>query len=187
MRTYASCQAVHSGEPVTAGSRAPRNLRDRSTAARRAGIVTDLPLFGVAEVAVSDQASWGQRWACVFDEHAGALLEFGGSMGLPDHLAQRATGRVIAQHVEAFGPGEAAPVTREGADGTDATTATTRKTLLLAMLTEIERVEQLTDQRSRLRTRSRRALAALSLRTGFRSPARGSDDAARHGARVRLG
>ncbi len=133
---------------------------------------------------MSDQTSWGQCWARVFEEHAGALLEFAQSMGLPDHFAQRATGRVIGQHVEAFGRGEAASLTREG---TDATTATTRKTLLLAMLTEIERVEHLTDQPSRLRTRSRRALAALSLRTGIRSPAHGSDDAGRHGARVRLG
>ena len=136
---------------------------------------------------MSDQTSWGQHWARVFDEHAGALLEFGGSMGLPDHLAQRATGRVIAQHVEAFGPGVDAVVIRDGRDGPDSTKGTTRKTLLLAMLIEIERVEHLIDQPSRLRSRSRRVLATLSLRTGFRSPARGSDDPARVGARVRLG
>ena len=123
---------------------------------RGPGIVTDLPLFGVAEVKVSDQpqvppdhAGWGQRWAEVFDAHAVALLTFAQSMGLPDHQAERATGRVLAQHVETLGyvPDSAAE--------------STRKSLLLAMLTEIERVEQMSGRTSWLRAHARRGRAAV--------------------------
>lgn len=119
----------------------------------RPGIVTDLPLFGVAEVTVSDQPAmpsghtgWGQRWAEVFDAHAAALLAFAQSMGLPDHQAERATGRVLAKHVETLGTG--------AEDGTD---EFTRKGLLLAMLTEIERVEQMSARQSWLHTHTRRS------------------------------
>ena len=98
----------------------------------------------------ADHAGWGQRWAEVFDAHAAALLTFAQSMGLPDHQAERATGRILAHYVEAVGPRP---------DG--GPEESTRKSLLLAMLTEIERVEQRPARQSWLHNHTRRTRVSV--------------------------
>ena len=72
----------------------------------------------------------GQRldWAHLVDEHAASLVVFARSRGLPEHVAQQLTGRVLCGYAKVTRPTDASP--------------DLRSELLSAMLGEIERIQR---------------------------------------------